>query len=420
MSLRRLIHSALLSLLPALLFVVLPQVAFGRTIRAASAEDAQEALDLAQPGDDVALANGIYKDLVLNLSGIGEDNRPIVLRAQRPGYVVLTGTPDIRISGANIVVQDLITSGCRATSKSHALIHFDGARHSRITTCRFNGSKLGGIPVVAFRNGTRESWVDHCVFSRTQSRSVVVVVDERALRIGPPVFNHIVGNSFEDVPPMGDRGGETIQLGQRGVPFSDLSTSTVIEGNSFVRCNGSPEVISVKTSNNFIRNNTFSQCEGELVMRHGRDNTIQNNRFQGGSGAIRLSGHGHRVTGNIISDTVEPGIRLFYGSPESDPSPMYQPVYGCTITSNSITNCHHAGLLIGDEKNARGSDQPPASPPPNQSMDMTVAPHDNLISGNTIEGSSDNLLQIIDAPNNIVRNNSLIRTGKSGRRKSSR
>lgn len=43
-------------------------------------------------------------------------------------------------------------------------------------------------------------------------------------------------------------------------------------------------------------------------------------------------------------------------------------------------------------------------------MDCTVAPHDNVIENNIITGKHGNLLEIIEAPDNVIRNKLLHQT----------
>ncbi len=279
-----------------------------------------------------------------------------------------------------------------------------------MTECSFeNSTQVGGTALVSFRNGAHDNRVDHCRFVNTRYRSVVVAVDDKSLEIGPPVRNRIDHNLFQDVPPLNANGAETIQIGQRAFPHSDLRPETIVEDNEFVRCDGEAEIISVKTTGNIIRNNVFRDSRGEVVMRHGHNNTVTGNRFEGGSGGIRISGHGHVVTGNTITGCRGTGIRLYFGTPDLKHPASYLPVYDCVIADNTITDCGVAGLLVGDNKNAHTENPKWAGPPwfwvP--VMDCTVAPAKNRIAKNTITGKPGKLIKIDDAPNNLIEGNTL-------------
>lgn len=383
-------------------------------ITASTPEAAQAALDRAGPGDEVVLAPGRYADLRLTLSARGSTTAPVVLRGEAPGSVVLTGSPAIRITGSQAEVRDLVFEDCDATTGSRGAVVFDGASRSRLTGCVFERCRLGQVSLVAFRGRASDNRVDHCRFSGNRYRCVTVVVDDGSLRDGPPVRNRIDSNLFEDVPPLGRNGGETLQIGQRAAPHSDLRTSTVVEHNVFIRCDGEREAISVKTTGNTLRQNLFLECEGELVLRHGHENVVEGNSFVRGSGGIRISGHGHRVRGNTVAECTGIGIRLSYGTPDEGHPASYLPVYGCRIEGNIITACGEAGILIGDRHNARYENQRWSGPPwfASAVMECTVPPHDNVIENNLVTGRPDRLIQVVESPGNVVRNNVLRGEGK--------
>ena len=68
--------------------------------------------------------------------------------------------------------------------------------------------------------------------------------------------NHRIDhNYFGERPILGSNGGETIRVGTSHHAF--FSSNTVIEDNMFHHCNGEVEVVSIKSSDNIIRNNVF-------------------------------------------------------------------------------------------------------------------------------------------------------------------
>lgn len=388
-------------------------IAGAETLRVSTVAELAAAAQRARAGDDIVLADGEYRDLVAKLAGAGQPERPITLRAERAGGAVLLGSPAIEITGAHIEVRGLAFKDCTFKPGTRGAVNFNGARHCRLTECSFENSTLpGGVALVSFRNRASDNRVDHCRFVHTRYRSVVVVVDDQALKVGPPLRNRIDHNLFQDVPPLNANGAETIQIGQRAIPHSDLRPETIVEHNEFVRCNGEAEIISVKTSGNTIRNNRFRDNKGELVMRHGHSNVVTGNRFEGGSGGIRISGHGHVVTGNHVSGSRGSGIRLYYGTPDLKHPASYLPVYDCTITDNTIVGCGEAGILVGDRRNARYEDKKWAGPPwfGNAVMECTVAPDRNRITGNTVTGKPGRLIKVNEAPDNIIEGNALHET----------
>jgi poly(beta-D-mannuronate) lyase len=381
------------------------------TLQATTVSEAVAAGRRAQAGDEIVLADGEYTNLALTLAAKGQTGKPLRLRARNAGNVLLTGSPKLEITGSFVEVQGLVFRGCTLLPGTRGAVVFDGSSHSRLTGCTFEDSTLPhGTALVGFRNGAHDNQVSSNRFLNTRHKAVMIVVDDASLKHGPPIRNRIDHNLFQDVPPYRKNGAETIQLGQRAAPHSDLRTETVVENNEFVRCDGEAEIVSIKSSGNIIRNNLFRDNKGELVMRHGHANTVTGNRFEGGTGGIRLSGHGHGVTGNTISDSRTTGIRLYYGTPDLMHPASYLAVYDCVISGNTISNCGRMGILIGDNQNARYKNERWAGPPwfGNAILECTIAPHHNRIVSNSITGKAGQLLKSNDAPRNTIEHNTLI------------
>jgi poly(beta-D-mannuronate) lyase len=392
-----------------LVLSLLPAALRAATFRAVTAEAAATAARHAQAGDEIVLADGEFNNLELTLTAKGTPSRPLRLRASNPGKTRLTGSPRLAIAGAFIEVQGLVFGDCVLQSGTQGAVVFDGSANSLLSGCRFENAKLPhGAALVSFRNGAHDNRVATNRFLNTRYKAVMVVVDDKALKAGPPVRNRIDHNLFQDVPPLKGNGAETIQIGQRAAPHSDLQTATLVEENEFVRCNGEAEIVSVKTSGNLIRSNLFRHCTGELVMRHGHGNVLTGNRFEAGLGGIRLSGQGHVVAGNFIQDCRATGIRLYYGTPDLKHPASYLPVFDCVITTNTILNCR-TGILVGDHKNARLVNKKWAGPPwfASSVQECTIAPYNNRIVGNIITGKAGSLLRVNEAPNNSLETNTL-------------
>ena len=49
------------------------------------------AMNTAQPGDSLIMRQGVWTDQRIIFEGNGEENKPIVLKAERPGFVILNG-----------------------------------------------------------------------------------------------------------------------------------------------------------------------------------------------------------------------------------------------------------------------------------------------------------------------------------------
>ncbi len=63
-----------------------------------------KAVRAAKPGDTLVLDNGIYKDAQIVFVGKGAAGKPIVIKAQTPGKVRLTGNSFLKIGGEYLEV----------------------------------------------------------------------------------------------------------------------------------------------------------------------------------------------------------------------------------------------------------------------------------------------------------------------------
>ena len=300
----------------------------------------ETALVRVSAGDSIVLANGIWKDPELRFERLGGTAKnPILIRAESPGKVVLTGKVEFRLSGTHVTVSGLVFRNTRGVSdafrfRSHSERH---AHHCRITGCSFEQT-------TGSRDDKESRWlnvygtnnrVDHCHFAdkRNKGPTLVVWVNEK---IGNHRIDH---NHFGHRPELGGNGGETIRIGTSDV--SELNSRTIVEDNYFERCNGENEAISNKSCENIYRNNVFERCSGTLTLRHGHRCEVSGNVFLGhaekGTGGVRIIGRDHRVTNNYFEGLRGSGERaavcFMNGMPDS-PLSGYAPVRNALVASN--------------------------------------------------------------------------------------
>ncbi len=126
---------------------------------------------------------------------------------------------------------------------------------------------------------------------------------------------HIHHNYFHDVEPVlvgdgfdGDSDREAIVFGISDA--QDIETHHVVEHNLFEDCDGENEIITIKTSNNVIRYNTFLNNLGSVSVRFGTRTDVygnfffandQNeNAFPNDTGGVRVYGSRHRIYNNYF------------------------------------------------------------------------------------------------------------------------
>ncbi|MCI4669561.1 MAG: DUF4957 domain-containing protein [Bacteroidia bacterium] len=312
-------------------------------------QELEEAISSARPGDEIVMANGIWKDVQIKFTSEGTESKKIILRAESAGKVFIEGSSDLKIGGKYLVVQGLHFKNGHSPSK--AVIEFEigkdkVAHHCRVTDCvieGFNKSQRNKSDLwVRFRG--RHNQLDHCYLAGKSNKGPTIRVD---LEGNESIKNYhkIIHNHFGPRPPKGGPSAETIQIGTSST--SMVPSYTLVANNLFDECNGEVEVISSKSNFNEFRQNIFYKSEGSLVTRHGNYCTLDGNFFIGDEnnpniGGIRLIGTGHWVVNNYFYQLKGKNFRsplaVMNGIPKS-PLNRYIQVTDVVVAHNSWINC---------------------------------------------------------------------------------
>lgn len=78
------------------------------TIMASNTEELHTTIKNAQPGDEIILSNGTWKDTQIKFHATGTEDQPITLRAETPGKVTLEGESVLKISGEHLIENILL------------------------------------------------------------------------------------------------------------------------------------------------------------------------------------------------------------------------------------------------------------------------------------------------------------------------
>ena len=227
----------------------------------------------------------------------GTADQPIVIRAENMGRAV--------VKAPLLVVGDYISFvGLHFVEKGSVEIRGRGCRISR---CVMTDVQVGKW--IRVRAESREVEIDRCRFeNKTNNLEETRGCQLMQIYVRNQGERHLVHhNYFVDVPDGKESNGyETLQLITEGNPYDPEpgDCETVIEYNLFVRCNGEAEIISVKSNGNILRRNTFRDCRGALVLRHGHGNVVSENFFFGEgerrAGGVRLQGTDQVVVNNFV------------------------------------------------------------------------------------------------------------------------
>ncbi|GAA0587565.1 lyase precursor [Kribbella sandramycini] len=299
------------------------------------------ALATAGPGTTITVADGHYPvtDPIAITNKRGRPGRPITLRAESIGGVVLTGAQSFVFSAsADITLQGF------AFRQSTTLELPPDCRRIRLTRNDFQLADLPGLHWLMVR--ADHSTIDHNAFHGKTTLGIYLGIegagtDQMAQGV------HVYRNHFSDHSFPGDNGGEPIRL---GVSPRALSTAgAVIESNLFERANGDPEAISVKSSGNVIRHNTIRDSFGGIVLRHGNDNRVEGNYLLAGKNGIRIYGNDHLIVNNYVERIAGTGVVLgsgnvrdhFPGEPPTSRTGNDAPD-GVEIVLNTVLDCQTA------------------------------------------------------------------------------
>jgi poly(beta-D-mannuronate) lyase len=318
-----------------------------------------KAVKEAKPGETLVLANGTYKDAQLILIGNGAPGKPITIKAETPGKVRFTGNSFLKLGGEFLHVSgfhftdgytlkepviefrrnnDLLANNCRITN--FVIEHY--SKPDRFETDSW---------IVFWGKNNR---IDHTTIGDKLNGGTTLIVnlnDERSQQ-----NNHSIdSNYFRGRQRLGSNGGETIRVGVSR--YSLTPSRTKIANNYFEYVNGEVEIISIKSGENHIVRNTFYECEGGLVLRHGSNNIIESNLFIGNNkphtGGIRVINPGHKIFNNLLIECAGDRFRSAFGVLNGVPNSLINRYYQVTdadIHNNSFINCN--SILFGAGKDA--------------------------------------------------------------------
>ena len=353
------------ALLNFLLLVTLFSMA--STIVVNNINELNDANKKAQPGDVIILIDGEWKNVTITLNCSGTKEKPIIFKAQTAGKVFITGASQLKLGGNYLTVDGLYFTNGYAGDDAVINFRIDKdqlANNCRVTNCvvnDFNNPKrMDENNWVAFYG--KNNRLDHCSFKDKKNIGVLlaIILDDDRSREN---FHLIDNNYFGRRPPLASNGGEIIRVGVS--QHAEFNSNTQITDNYFDNCDGETEIVSIKSGSNVIKNNLFKECQGSVVLRHGDNNTVENNIFLGndktGTGGVRVINKGQWVVNNFFykcrGTEFRSPLAIMNGIPNS-PAHRYVQVTDAVIANNSFYNC--SPISFGE-----GSDTERSLPPAN-------------------------------------------------------
>jgi len=344
-------------------------LARAETIQVNSNSTLAAALGRVLPGDTIVMADGDYAGFTARRSG--SSAAPILIRAAHQGLahittglIHLTKTTDVTVEGLTVT-----SNGAHATidgSDRVVAFWFEATQRCRVTrsTFRTNGANAR----VVFLSGASDSnRVDFCELGPTSADGIIYVYpagNPVIPGVTPPADRSDWANGNGPVNPnisrrtqidhnlFRDHAGthEAVILGGIGVTGDYQDTESLVELNLFDNYTGDNEVISVKSSSNVIRYNTFRNTAGYISLRAGNRTQVYGNvmlqQNRAGSGGVRLFENDHVIYNNYIADTAGTPIDVGDGDPYDSPSFGHAQAHRAQIVHNTIVNSA-AAVAIG-------------------------------------------------------------------------
>ncbi len=299
------------------------------------------------PGDEVILEDGNYSIGSLTIRNSGCATKPIIIRARNQGMAIITGSTSLTFESVNYITfqgfefrSSGISTGIKLQNSSHITITKNNFAIVETQNCNwiYIGDTFGSLdPIKSGYNLINNNSFD----GKTYPGKYIIIDGTATQQSQYDVISH---NVFKNNGPRAENEKESIRVGWSNISMS--SGFTTIEHNLFEDCDGDPEVVSIKSSDNIVRYNTFKKCLGTLSLRHGNRTIVEGNYFFGegktaqftsggststiGCGGIRVYGKDHKIYNNyfegLTGEKWDAAITITNGD---------------VINSNASLNSHH-------------------------------------------------------------------------------
>ncbi len=238
----------------------------GRFIK--NQEEFNAAVSDARPGDELVIADGQYYDLELRFTGNGTPDKPIVLRAEEPGRVIISGESNLQISGEYLVVSGLVfRDGFTPTSEviSFKTSKDQLANNTRVTNCiidNFNNpERFDSDTWVALYGKNNQFDHNSLLYKGNQGVTLAVKLSTGASRENSHIIEY---NYFGPGQVLGSNGGETLRTGTSH--YCRTYSNTIVRNNYFDRITTVSNITFVGSEG--IRSNSKEFKKENIIARN--------------------------------------------------------------------------------------------------------------------------------------------------------
>ena len=264
-----------------------PAFSAGSTMTVSSSSALRNALSQAQAGDVIVIADRAYRG-DFQLSASGQSSLPITIEAETAGGAIFIDSL-FTLNGNDAELKNLVFKNGQVTVKGN---------RNRVTNNLFEQGQPGGnasklhSAVAVYGSNNR---IDHNEVRDWQRRGLRVIPNSSTK---DNRFDHNYLHDFWRADPSANS-GEALQA---GIGRSDelKYPRTIFEYNLLLLTEADSEAISIKSSGNVIRFNTFLDSNATVTNRHGVDNTWQGNTIDNMK-AMAIYGDNNSVLGNALT-----------------------------------------------------------------------------------------------------------------------
>ncbi len=309
-------------------------------ITVTTAANFKTALTAMNPGDTILVMDGTYNIGGTKVTRGGTVLNPIVIKSKNLFGAQITGASYFNTSYQSYVTYEGFAFKVDPVS---TIFKMEGCDHVRITRNWFRMNASSDTTQTSKWITIGELWdnevctshhnrIDHNLFDGKHDQGAWMIIDG-SHGIVPAISQHdrIDHNIFQNNTPRVTNEKETIRVGVSDLSHKDAFT--VVENNLFMDCDGDPEIVSVKSNCDTIRNNTFRRCLGTISLRQGNNSVVEGNfvfaegktAIYGGStigcGGVRVYGLNHKIYNNYFEGLTG-----------------YKWDAACTLTNGDVTN----------------------------------------------------------------------------------
>lgn len=278
----------------------------------------KEALAAMNPGDTIWVLNGNYNIGGVKVSRGGSATKPILIKSANLHGAKIIGSSTFTLSAINYLTFEGFDIDIEPMS---TIFKMEGCSYVRITRNWMKMKKLTDTQTSKWITvgdvweneicRSHHNRFDHNLFDGKFDSGAWLVIDGSHGTV-PAISQHdrIDHNIFRNNTPRMANEKETVRLGVSDL--SKLDAFTVVENNLFEDCDGDPEIVSVKSCKDTVRNNTFRRCVGTVCLRQGNNSVVEGNYFFGegktivfetntiGCGGVRVYGLNHKIFNNYF------------------------------------------------------------------------------------------------------------------------